>query len=273
MDDPEGLGFSLCAAPFTWTRKLTEIDYPKVELEGHVIFEGNLHIKHGASLFHHFVPKSLGVWNINRKTKPKVNEKNSDSKSDNFDDESHNSTEVVDMDTEAWDSQHSGIMSRTCRPNFPSKYQTSNNAGLQSLLTHQYQTLTMPKSLICITRVRFLRKHGQTTDAIATLSLVDPILLGLDPTIHMCIPSCKGTHTDLAEGAIGWVTNNHGKNILNFGCSMEEPGHSCLFSQILCRGSISIVAYAMEKILDTKTINESVSPQLTVQATKVHRSE
>jgi hypothetical protein len=128
------------------------------------------------------------------------------------------------MDTEAWDSQHSGIMSRTCRPNFPSKYQTSNNAGLQSLLTHQYQTLTMPKSLICITRVRFLRKHGQTTDAIATLSLVDPILLGLDPTIHMCIPSCKGTHTDLAEGAIGWVTNNHGKNILNFGCSMEEPG-------------------------------------------------
>ncbi|KAG2738406.1 hypothetical protein P692DRAFT_20652340, partial [Suillus brevipes Sb2] len=79
-------------------------DLLKSSLEGHIIFEGDLNIKHGASLFHHFVPKSLlktkhiaqikyygrnngppvyfqGVWNFNQKTRPKVNEKNSDSKS------------------------------------------------------------------------------------------------------------------------------------------------------------------------------------------------
>ncbi|KAG1842745.1 hypothetical protein DFJ58DRAFT_731904 [Suillus subalutaceus] len=43
---------------------------------------------------------------------------------------------------------------------------------------------------------------SRVADAIAAVSLADPSRLGLDPTVHMCIPSCKGTHTDLAVGAI-----------------------------------------------------------------------
>ncbi|KAG1824987.1 hypothetical protein EV424DRAFT_1538060 [Suillus variegatus] len=49
---------------------------------------------------------------------------------------------------------------------------------------------------------------SRVADAIAALSLGDLSLLGLDPTIHMCIPSCKGTHTNLVAGVISWVTNN-----------------------------------------------------------------
>ncbi|KAG2046969.1 hypothetical protein BDR06DRAFT_977088 [Suillus hirtellus] len=42
----------------------------------------------------------------------------------------------------------------------------------------------------------------RVADTIAALSLADPSLLGLDPTIHVCIPSCRDTHTDLAVGVI-----------------------------------------------------------------------
>ncbi|KAG2048235.1 hypothetical protein BDR06DRAFT_1013136 [Suillus hirtellus] len=110
-------------------------DLLRSELEGHVIFEGNLDIKHSTSLFHHFVPKSLlktkhiaqikhysrnngppvycqGAWNFNQKKKPKANEQNSNSRSDDSDDQSCISTEVADTDTEALDSQHSGLMSQ-----------------------------------------------------------------------------------------------------------------------------------------------------------------
>ncbi|KAG0705578.1 hypothetical protein DFH29DRAFT_996659 [Suillus ampliporus] len=102
------------------------------ELDGHVIIEGNLNIKHTASLFHHLVPKSLlktkhiekikyygqnnrppvyfrGAWNFNRTKKLKANDKNIDSGSDNSDGAS---ADVADTDTEAFDSQRSGIMSQ-----------------------------------------------------------------------------------------------------------------------------------------------------------------
>ncbi|KAG1894036.1 uncharacterized protein F5891DRAFT_962167, partial [Suillus fuscotomentosus] len=72
---------------------------------------------------------------------------------------------------------------------------------------------------------------AHVTDAITTLSLVDLTLLGLDPTIHMCIPSCKGTHTDLAEGVIGWVTNNHGKIYSILAVLWKSQG-------LFCRGTV-----------------------------------
>ncbi|KIK31515.1 hypothetical protein CY34DRAFT_19846, partial [Suillus luteus UH-Slu-Lm8-n1] len=110
-------------------------DLLRSELEGHVIFEGDLDIKCSASLFHHFIPKSLlktkhiakikyygkkngppvyfqGTWNFNRKKKPKANEKDSDSGSNDLDDQSHTNTEVADTNTEALDSQGSGLMSQ-----------------------------------------------------------------------------------------------------------------------------------------------------------------
>ncbi|KAG1902561.1 uncharacterized protein F5891DRAFT_1186201 [Suillus fuscotomentosus] len=49
------------------------------------------------------------------------------------------------------------------------------------------------------------------TKAIATTVLADPQYFGLDPTIHMCIADCQGTHLSLAVGAKGWVVNNNGK--------------------------------------------------------------
>ncbi|KAG1724566.1 uncharacterized protein EDB91DRAFT_1255158 [Suillus paluster] len=107
-------------------------DLLKSELNSHIIFEGNLNIKHSASLFHHLIPKSLlktkdiakikyygknngppvyfhGVWNFNRKKKHKENNKNINSRSDDSD---GTSADVADTDTEALDSQCSGIMSQ-----------------------------------------------------------------------------------------------------------------------------------------------------------------
>jgi hypothetical protein len=72
---------------------------------------------------------------------------------------------------------------------------------------------------------------ARVADAIATLSLADPSLLGLDPTVHMCIPSCKGTHTDLAVGAIGWVTNNAGKIYSIMAVLWKSQG-------LFCRGTV-----------------------------------
>ncbi|KAG2050012.1 hypothetical protein BDR06DRAFT_1011629 [Suillus hirtellus] len=319
-------------------------DLPRSELEGHVIFEGDLDIKHSASLFHHFVPKSLlktkhiaqikyygrnnrppvycqGAWNFNQKKKLKANEQNSNSGSDDLDDQSCTSTEVTDTDTEALDSQHSGLMSqdtdgtwsrneydgtaepgskRAHKPSSTEKdlqclfkavqyalhrklnmwaklpYQILNieqywsaefanspipdpyNAQKPDLALFYYKSKVCEKtwtdilSFVEHTSSDFSKRRdlgpwrhfilsffisaeqlythfcdcsgliitlptpiqlspARVTDAIATLSLADPSLLGLDPTVHMCIPSCKGTHTDLAVGAIGWVTNNAGK--------------------------------------------------------------
>ncbi|KAG2130320.1 uncharacterized protein EDB93DRAFT_1255937 [Suillus bovinus] len=68
-------------------------------------------------------------------------------------------------------------------------------------------------------------------DTIATLSLADPSLLGLDPTIHMCITSCKGTHTDLVEGAIGWVDNNFKRRYTIMAVLWKSQG-------LFCRGTV-----------------------------------
>ncbi|OJA20645.1 hypothetical protein AZE42_11155 [Rhizopogon vesiculosus] len=48
------------------------------------------------------------------------------------------------------------------------------------------------------------------TEAIGTVSLADLKLLGFDDTIHMCT-HCRGSHTNLADGAMGWVYDNSGK--------------------------------------------------------------
>ncbi|KAG1843850.1 hypothetical protein C8R48DRAFT_678599 [Suillus tomentosus] len=71
----------------------------------------------------------------------------------------------------------------------------------------------------------------RVADAIAALSLAEPSRLGLDPTIHMCIPSCKGTHTNLAAGAIGWVTNNEDKMYSIMAVLWKSQG-------LFCRGTV-----------------------------------
>ncbi|KAG1895270.1 uncharacterized protein F5891DRAFT_1194328 [Suillus fuscotomentosus] len=293
-------------------------DLLKSELKGHIIFEGDLNIKHSDSLFHHFIPKSLlktKARGTSIEKKPEANEKNSNSESDNSDDESHPSTEVADTDTEALDSQCSWMMSqdtdgtwsrdeydgtaelgskRARKPSSTEKdlqclfkavqyvlRQFANspipdpyNAQKPDLALFYYKSKVFEKAwtdtlsfvehtssdfskrrdlgvywgsatkaylimreqpwrrfvlsffisaeqlyahfcdhsgLIVTLPTSIQSSPARVADAIATLSLVDPTLLGLNPTIHMCIPSCKGTHTDLAEGAISWVTNNHGK--------------------------------------------------------------
>ncbi|KAG2105473.1 uncharacterized protein F5147DRAFT_775242 [Suillus discolor] len=82
----------------------------------------------------------------------------------------------------------------------------------------------------------------RVADAIAALSLADPSLLGLDPTIHMCIPSCKSTHTDLAVGAIGWVTNNADKRYSIMAVLWKSQG-------LFCRGT---VCYRVQDPVDGK---------------------
>ncbi|KAG1891840.1 uncharacterized protein F5891DRAFT_986469 [Suillus fuscotomentosus] len=47
------------------------------------------------------------------------------------------------------------------------------------------------------------------TEAIAMTALADLQYFGLDPTIHMCIADCHGTHLSLAVGAKGLVVNNN----------------------------------------------------------------
>ncbi|KAG2115637.1 hypothetical protein DEU56DRAFT_932627 [Suillus clintonianus] len=42
-------------------------------------------------------------------------------------------------------------------------------------------------------------------EVLNTLTLVHTNNLGYDPTMHMCDPTCKGSHTNLREHAIGWV--------------------------------------------------------------------
>ncbi|KAG2124873.1 hypothetical protein DEU56DRAFT_963173 [Suillus clintonianus] len=42
-------------------------------------------------------------------------------------------------------------------------------------------------------------------EVLNTLTLAHTNNLGYDPTMHMCDPTCKGSHTNLREHAIGWV--------------------------------------------------------------------
>ncbi|KAG2738344.1 hypothetical protein P692DRAFT_20758811, partial [Suillus brevipes Sb2] len=82
----------------------------------------------------------------------------------------------------------------------------------------------------------------RVADAIAALSLAEPSRLGLDPTIHMCTPSCKGTHTNLAAGAIGWVTNNEDKMYSIMAVLWKSQG-------LFCRG---MVCYRVRDPVDGK---------------------
>ncbi|KAG1870494.1 hypothetical protein C8R48DRAFT_670847 [Suillus tomentosus] len=65
------------------------------------------------------------------------------------------------------------------------------------------------------------------TEAVATTALANPQYLGLDPTIHMCIPDCQGTHPSLAVGAKGWVINNSGKTYLIVDTLWKSQGFFC----------------------------------------------
>ncbi|KAG1901600.1 uncharacterized protein F5891DRAFT_1187471 [Suillus fuscotomentosus] len=65
------------------------------------------------------------------------------------------------------------------------------------------------------------------TEAVATTALADPQYLGLNPTIHMCIPDCQGTHPSLAVGAKGWVINNSGKTYLIMDTLWKSQGFFC----------------------------------------------
>jgi Fungal protein kinase len=65
------------------------------------------------------------------------------------------------------------------------------------------------------------------TEAVATTALADPQYLGLDPTIHMCIPDCQGTHPSLAVGAKGWVINNSGKTYSIMDTLWKSQGFFC----------------------------------------------
>ncbi|KAG2130226.1 hypothetical protein DEU56DRAFT_914850 [Suillus clintonianus] len=64
-------------------------------------------------------------------------------------------------------------------------------------------------------------------EAIATTAIADPMYFGLDPTIHMCIVACKGTHPSLAEGAQGWVVNNSGKTYSIMDVLWKSQGFFC----------------------------------------------
>lgn len=81
-----------------------------------------------------------------------------------------------------------------------------------SICTEQLHTHYCDRSGFIITLpISIQSSSTRIADIIATLSLAEPRLLCLNPTVHMCIPSCKGTHTDLAAGVIGWITNNKDK--------------------------------------------------------------
>ncbi|KAG1760695.1 hypothetical protein EV702DRAFT_1053381 [Suillus placidus] len=65
------------------------------------------------------------------------------------------------------------------------------------------------------------------TEAIASTALADPQYLGLDPSIHMCITDCQGTHPSLAVGVKGWVVNNHGKTYSIMDVLWKSQGFFC----------------------------------------------
>ncbi|KAG0692180.1 hypothetical protein DFH29DRAFT_1009183 [Suillus ampliporus] len=63
------------------------------------------------------------------------------------------------------------------------------------------------------------------TEAIATTTLADPQYFGLNPTIHMCIADCQGTHP--AVGAKGWVVNNSSKTYSIMDVLWKSQGFFC----------------------------------------------
>ncbi|KAG1891927.1 uncharacterized protein F5891DRAFT_986421 [Suillus fuscotomentosus] len=67
----------------------------------------------------------------------------------------------------------------------------------------------------------------RVTEAVATTALADPQYLGLDPTIHMCIPDCQGTHPSLTVGAKGWVINNSSKTYSIMDTLWKSQGFFC----------------------------------------------
>lgn len=48
-------------------------------------------------------------------------------------------------------------------------------------------------------------KPVRLLEVLNTLTLAHTNTLGYDPTMHMCNPTCKGTHLDLRKNAIGWI--------------------------------------------------------------------
>jgi hypothetical protein len=97
------------------------------------------------------------------------------------------------------------------------------------------------------------------TEAIGTASLADQKMLGFDDTIHMCIHHCKGSHANLADGAIGWVYNNSGKQYSIMDVLWKSQG-------LFCRGTVCYrirdpedgIDYAMKDcwVAETKRYHE-----------------
>jgi hypothetical protein len=77
---------------------------------------------------------------------------------------------------------------------------------------HLYTHYCDCSGLIITLPIPIQSSPARVADAIATLSLADPSLLGLDPTMHMCHHFCQGAHTDLAVGMISWVIGNAEKS-------------------------------------------------------------
>ncbi|KAG2155764.1 hypothetical protein DEU56DRAFT_906933 [Suillus clintonianus] len=96
---------------------------------------------------------------------------------------------------------------------------------------HLYAHYCDRSGLIITLPIPIQSSPARVADAIATLSLADPSLLGLDPTTHMCITFCQGTHTDLAVGAIGWVTDNAEKKYSIMAVLWKSQG-------LFCRGTV-----------------------------------
>ncbi|KIK34744.1 hypothetical protein CY34DRAFT_97373, partial [Suillus luteus UH-Slu-Lm8-n1] len=68
--------------------------------------------------------------------------------------------------------------------------------------------------LIISRPTNILKNPVRLLEVLNTLTLAHPNNLGYDPTMHMCDPTCKGSHADLRENAVGWI-ESHDKSHLS----------------------------------------------------------
>jgi hypothetical protein len=62
--------------------------------------------------------------------------------------------------------------------------------------------------LIISRPINILENPVHLLEVLNTLTLAHTNNLGYDPTMHMCDPTCKGSHANLRENAIGWIENH-----------------------------------------------------------------
>ncbi|KAG1895984.1 uncharacterized protein F5891DRAFT_1193614 [Suillus fuscotomentosus] len=86
---------------------------------------------------------------------------------------------------------------------------------LFSIAVWQLRAHYIDRSGLIITRpISIIDQPVCLVDTLNTLSLANCQAHGMDPTIHLCDDICKGQHSDLANGAIGWVEDKR-KGILS----------------------------------------------------------